>query len=401
MDHVLYARQPIFDRKLEVAGYELLFRKDDDDVANFFDGDHATARVLVNAFTETKSSDILGGKPAFINLTDNLIRSGIVHMLPKQRAVLEILEDVHVDETLIREVKRLAEAGYKIALDDFVWTPKMRPLVRLAAYIKLDILNMSPDDVRRNLAVLRPYKATLVAEKVETKAEFDLCMEQGFDLFQGYFLAKPHKVSGRRVPANRASMLHLLSRVYDPKLSIRELNRLISRDVGLSYRFLKIVNSAYYNLPRKVESIQHALSLLGLDFTRMWISLIALAAIDDKPQEVFVTAAIRAKMCELLGKKNGAKRVDSYYVVGLFSILDALMDAPLMEIVRDLPLDDDIMSALVDRTGPIGSALDCVVAHEQCRWGDVEFEGLDSGAIQQAYLEALAWASETKKTVAA
>ena len=401
MNQVLFARQPIFDTRLDVSGYELLFRKTGDDRAVFFDGDHATARVVVNAFSGSGSADILNGKPAFINLTANLINSGSIQMLPKNRAVLEILEDVRVDSQMIRNVKELVQAGYKIALDDFEWRPEMLPLVRLASFIKLDIMNLTPAQVRRNLAILRPYKAKLVAEKVETQEEFDLCLSQGFDHFQGFFLAKPQKISGRRIPAHHASMLHLLSRISDPGLSIHEINRLICRDVGLSYRFLKIVNSAYYNLPGKVVSIQHALSLLGLDFTRMWVSLIALAAIEDKPDEVFMTGAIRAKMCELLAKEHGADRTSSYYVVGLLSILDALMDAPLTDIVRDLPLDDDIMSALVERRGPMSSALDCVVAHEECRWSEVAFGGLDTDTIQKTYLEAITWASETQKTVAA
>ena len=380
---------------------ELLFRRNGEDQAVFFDGDYATARVVVNAFSGTGSVDILDGKPAFINLTENLLNSGMINMLPKNRAVLEILEDVKVDGAMVKNVHDLVRAGYKVALDDFEWRPEMLPLVRVASFIKLDIMALSVEQVRRNLSLLRPYKAKLVAEKVETKDELKWCMGQGFDLFQGFFLAKPQKISGRRIPAHHASMLHLLSRVSDPSLSIREINHLICRDVGLSYRFLKIVNSAYYNLPGKVVSIQHALSLLGLDFTRMWVSLIALAAIDDKPDEVFITGAIRAKMCELLAKKQGAERTSSYYVVGLLSILDALMDAPLTDIVQDLPLDDDIMTALVDRRGPMSSALDCVVAHEQCRWSEVAFGGLDTGTIQKAYVEALAWASETQKTVAA
>ena len=382
-------------------GYELLFRRNGEEEANFYDGDHATARVVVNAFSGTEGSDILDGKPAFINLTENLLNGGMINLLPKNRAVLEILEDVKVDSAMVQNVHALVQAGYKIALDDFEFRPELLPLVRLANYIKLDVMNLSREDVLRNLRVLRPYRAKLVAEKVETQQDLDWCMNQGFDLFQGYFLAKPQKISGRRIPAHHASMLQLLSRVADPSLSIRQLNHLICRDVGLSYRFLKIVNSAYYNLPGKIVSIQHALSLLGLDFTRMWVSLIALAAIEDKPDEVFITGAIRAKMCELLAKKQGADRTSSYYAVGLLSILDALMDAPLIDIVGELPLDDDIMTALVDRQGPMSSALECVVAHEQCRWSEVAFGGLDTGTIQKAYVEALTWASETQKTVAA
>jgi EAL and modified HD-GYP domain-containing signal transduction protein len=344
---------------------------------------------------------MLAGFPGFINLTENLLRSGIVKMLPKERVVLEILEDVSVDAALVAQVQELVRQGYRIALDDFVWADHWAPLVKVATYIKLDVQALTTEELRRNLAAVRPYGTKLVAEKVESAEQMQRCKRLGFHYFQGFHLAKPRRISGRRVPTSRLGLVQLLARIHDPKIGLRELNRLISRDVGLSFRFLRIVNSAYYNLPGKVESIQHALTLLGLEFTRMWVSLIALASIDDQPREVFVTAAVRAKMCELLARQSGQTRVEPYYVCGLFSILDLLLDAPLPEILSDLPLDDDVVRALVDRAGLLGQALACVEAHEQCRWDDVVFANLDASAIQRSYLEALAWASETQQHIAA
>ena len=401
MDEVLFARQPIVDRRQQLMGYELLFRRDsEDEQAVFIDGDHATARVIVNAFSGA-SKDMLGGRPGFVNLTENLLRSGVVRMLPKERVVLEILENVCVDPELVQMVHELVADGYRIALDDFIWSEAWVPLVKVASYIKLDVQELSEDELRRNVAALRPYGAKLVAEKVETAEQMHHCRRMGFHFFQGYHLARPRRVSGRRVPTNRVNLVQLLSRIHDPNIGLRELNHLISRDVGLSFRFLRIVNSAYYSLPSKVESIQHALTLLGLDFTRMWVSLIALASIDDRPKEVFVTAAVRAKMCELLARQSGHTRVEPFYVCGLFSILDMLLDQPLEEIIADLPLDDEVISALMNRTGTIGKALACVEAHEQCRWDDVVYLDLEPQVIQRAYVEALSWASETQEHLAA
>lgn len=396
MDDVLFARQPIFDRRQNLVGYELLFRAAPaDESASFMDGDQATARVLVNAFS-SGSEDLLNGMPGFINVTDNLLRSGIVSMLPKDRVILEILEDVMVDPELVAKVQLLVDEGYRIALDDFQFNETWLPLVKVAHYVKLDLQSLEWGAIRGLVAALRPYGCELIAEKVETVEQMEQCKRIGFKLFQGYYLAKPRKMSGRRIPTNRVSLLQLLARIHDPKLDMHELTNLISRDVGLSFRFLRIVNSAYYGLPSKVDSIQHALTLLGLDFTRRWVSLIALASIDDKPKEVFITAAVRAKMCEILARQSGNADVEPYYVVGLFSILDALLDAPLEEILGDLPLDTEVIDALVRRTGKTGAALSCVEAHEQCRWDDVAFGSLDSATIQKAYLEALEWAQQTQ-----
>ncbi|NCG18048.1 MAG: HDOD domain-containing protein [Rhodobacterales bacterium] len=399
MQDVLFARQPIFDRKQTLMGYELLFRRnDEDDTAVFVDGDHATARVLVNAFSGG-GADMLDNKPGFVNLTENLLRSGIIKMLPAKRVVLEILEDMYVDEGLVRQVQLLVDEGYRIALDDFIWDEKWLPLVKMASYIKLDVQALRPAELRHSVAALRSFDAELIAEKVEDSTQMEQCKRMGFDLFQGFYLAKPKHIRGQKIPTSRVSLLQLLARIHDPNLTIAELNQLISRDVGLSFRFLRIVNSAYYSLPGKVESMQHALTLLGLDFTRMWISLIALASIDDKPRELFITAAVRAKMCELLAKETRQPRPEPFYVVGLFSILPALLDAPLKEVLRVLPLDDEVVAALVHRSGIIGAALSCVEAHEQCRWDDVNFLNVQPQKIQEAYMSSLEWASTTQHAV--
>lgn len=402
MQSVLFARQPIFGRDRRVRGYELLFRRHTTDTeAIFQSGDHATARVIVGAFADGRLDALLGDHHAFINVTGALIRSAYARLLPRDRVVIEILEDTRVDNELVEELRKLREAGYSIALDDYEDSALER-LLPLATHVKLDVQAMTPRRLERQIASLGDLRhLTLVAEKVETHEELERCLALGFDLFQGYFLARPDNVNGARAPASRLAVMRLLSRVFDPEVGLSELENLVRRDAGLSFRFLRIVNSAFFGLRTEVRSIRHALALLGLQATRRWASLIALSTIDGKPEELFVLAAIRAKMCELLGATSGQRDTGSFYVVGLLSMLDALMDAPLATLVGDLPLERAMLDALLHQRGSLGQALSCVRAHEEGRWAEVAYDDLDSDEIQGAYLEAVEWASQTHGHVAA
>lgn len=390
MQDVFIGRQPIYDRQLAVHAYELLFRHNATNAAEFLNGDEATSRVILTTFTEIGLENIVGAQPAFINLTRGFILGR--YPLPGLggRLVLEVLEDIEVDQELVDGVARLAAQGFRIALDDFIYRPHLAPLVALADIVKIDLRALGREEVVRHVEVLRrEHRVQLVAEKVETQEEFDFCRDLGFDYFQGYFLCRPNVVQGRATPPNRLAALRLLAELQKPQIDFPELEQLIVQDVALTYRVLRYINSAFFGLRQKVESVHRAVVLLGIDALRTLASLIVLSRIDDKPHELLTTALLRAKMCELLSERDA----ESAFTVGLFSMLDAMMDRPLEELLERLPLSDAVVTALLHRKGPLGRVLAAVVRYERG-----EFEALEAPAarggpdLAGAYLQAVEYA---------
>jgi len=394
MSEIYIGRQPIYDRKLGVYAYELLFRAASDNSAKFTDGDQATSDVIVNTFLEIGLDNIVGDRLAFINLTRAFFVGEHTISLPKDRVVLELLEDIEADEEVVNSVKRLSEQGYSIALDDFIYHESLQPLVQLADIVKIDIMAMSRDEIREHVEALRQHPLRLVAEKVETQEEHDYCMELGFDYFQGYFLAQPKVIQGRRLPNNRLAILKLLSRLQDPEITSKQLEELIAQDVAFSYRILRYVNSAAYAPPRKIESIHQAVVRLGLQTIRSWTALLAMSQVDDKPTELVVTAMIRGKMAEQMARALDAEQPDSFFTVGLFSALDALMDNSMEEILTQLPLADHIAQALLHKGGGLhGEVLNCVLAYERGEWENLGCSQLGTHRLRTCYLEAVQWAN--------
>ena len=393
MSDIFIGRQPIYDRKLGVYAYELLFRTADMNRAAITDGDKATSDVIINTFLEIGLDNIVSDRLAFINLTRSFFVNEHSISLPKDRVVLELLEDIDADEEVVAGVKRLSDQGYTIALDDFIYHESLKPLVQLANIIKIDIMALDRDEVRDHVQALRKHPLRLVAEKVETQEEFDYCMELGFDYFQGYFFAQPKVIRGQRLPNNRLAILKLLSKLQDPDISPQQLEDLIAQDVAFSYRILRYVNSASFALPRTIESIQQAVIILGLKSIKSWTTLLAMSQVDNKPAELVITAMVRAKMAEELARAQKADRPDSFFTVGLFSALDALMDNTMEEILTQLPLADHISDALLHRKGIHGDVLSCVLAYERGQWDQIQPARLNRSQIRDCYLTAVQWAA--------
>lgn len=397
MSDIYIGRQPIYDRSLNLYAYELLFRAATDNRADFVDGDQATTDVIVNTFLEIGLDNIVGNHLAFINLTRAFFVGEHTISLPKNRVVLELLEDIEADEEVIAGVRRLAELDYSIALDDFIYHESLQPLVDLARIVKIDLTKLDRDSIREHVQQLRHYPLRLLAEKVETQEEFAFCQSLGFDYFQGYFFAQPKIIRGQRLPNNRLSILKLLSRLQDPNISPKQLDELISQDVAFSYRILRYVNSASLALPRKIESIHQAVVILGLQTIKSWTTLLAMSQVDNKPAELVVTAMVRGKMAECMASAMRAEQPESFFTVGLFSALDALMDNSMEEILTQLPLADHIAEALLYHRGVHGDILDCVLAYERGRWENLGCNQLGTHKIRNCYLEALQWASEVSQ----
>lgn len=392
-DSTIYlARQPIFDGQMEVYAYEILFRNSATNAAFICDGNRATSTLITNTFVEMGLDEIADNRVAFINMT----RDFLVGMLPLPvepgKVVLEILEDISADAESIAGMRAFAHKGYTLALDDFIMSDMNRDLVPYADFIKIDIRPFDAAGLKQQVTKLKPYGIRLLAEKVETHEEFALCKELGFELFQGYFFSKPTMFSGRQVPASHMTVLEILAKLQAPDCNLKELETIISYDVGISYKLLRIINSSYYNLNKKVESIQHALVILGLRTLKSWITVIALSSVDDKPRELITMTLIRAKMCESLADKFGCKP-ESAFIVGLFSLLDVLLDQPLVYLLLNLPLAEDIVEGLMHRKGNTGQLLNFVIDYEQ---GDWDTAGMAQHALTHndavaAYLTALQW----------
>jgi len=395
MSDIFIGRQPIYDRKLGVYAYELLFRSEQSNAADITDGDKATSDVIVNAFLEIGLDNIVNKRKAFINLTRSFFVNHQTISLPKDRVVLELLEDIEADDEVIEGVTRLSEQGYTIALDDFIYHESLKPLVKLANLIKIDIMSLDRNEIRDHVQALRKHPVKLVAEKVETQQDFDYCKDLGFDYFQGYFFAQPKVIRSRRLPNNRIAILKLLRRLQEPDITPDQLEDLVAQDVAFSYRILRYVNSAAYSLSRKIESIQQAVVIMGLQTIKSWATLLAMSQVDNKPTELVVTAMVRGKMAEELATAEKYEGPDAFFTIGLFSALDALMDNTMEEILTQLPLADHISNALLHHQGVHGEILSCVLAYERGDWEQVNSSTLSMSRIRDCYLSAVHWAEDT------
>jgi len=394
-DDVLVGRQPIYDRDLQVVAYELLFRGGAG--PGSIDGSQATSQVAVHAFLDIGLEAIVGRKDVFLNMTRELLLGGERQAFPAKQTVLEILEDIEPDEKVIVAVGKAAAQGYRVALDDFVYRPELAGLVDIAHVIKVELPKLDADGLRRHAELLRRPGVMLLAEKVETREELRLCRDLGFDLFQGYFLKRPDIVKGRRSPGNRMAVMQLLAEINRPDASVLQLEKLILRDASLGFKLIRLSNAAGSGFGRPITSIRQAVQQLGLDAVAAWANVLLLAQIKDKPSDLLTTALVRSKMCEQLGRELGSANPESFALAGLFSMLDALMDAPMEELLGSLPLGADIKGGLLNREGRIGETLRCVVANECGDWEKVSLGDLKLRTIRESYIAAVAQATRTAK----
>ncbi|WP_435099617.1 EAL and HDOD domain-containing protein [Arhodomonas sp. AD133] len=387
---VLIARQAIFDRALTVIGYELLCRNGGG--AGVTDGNTATASVITGGFAEIGLRELVGSGLAFINLTRDWILSHDNLPFSHTRVVLEVLEDITVDDALLAALHALRARGATVALDDYVYREDTAALLPLADIVKIDVLAHTTEEVEALVARLRRHQCKLVAEKVETPEQFEWCKALGFDYFQGYFLCHPKLVTARSLAVNRLSLIELLQCLYAPDMDVQALVAIIDRDPSLTYKLLRAVNSASYGLPRRVDSIREAVVLLGTETLRNWAALIAMSRVDDKPVELMTMAVLRAAMAEELARRLGHVGTGAFFTVGLFSLLDAIMDAPLEALVEALPVSESVSGALLRREGTMGEVLGNVLAYEHGDWASLDDSRLPRSELRDAYLQATAFA---------
>ncbi|REC94607.1 EAL and HDOD domain-containing protein [Kushneria indalinina] len=400
---VLFARQPIYDRKLALAGYELLFRPYGGGpiVAADFDGNRATSQVLINAFTAADIREVCDNQPAYVNFTaDSLIRD-----IPfdSRALIIEILEDVTDTPEVIEALVRLREEGHVMALDDYTLTDASHPLLPFVDVVKLDYPFYTAETLADTIQSLlaRYPDLQLLAEKIETQEDYRIAMDAGCTLFQGYFLARPEPVYGRVMPINRLNILRLLAELNAADISMRDMAEIVQRDPFLSVRLLRMANAAFAQQSRPVTSLHGAVMALGLSRIRSLASLLVLSRFDDKPHALQQLAMMLGHFCHQLASQLPGQTSEMGFTVGLFSCLDSFMDQPLEEILAQIPVHPEIEAALMRRTGPLGLILQTAIDYQRAQWERIDWPhlaelGLSPDQVAGAYQQALMRANRDK-----
>ncbi len=398
---VFVARQAIFDRDQHVFGYELLFRSN---LENAFDGTDqtlATSQVIAASFFALGLDRIVGDKRAFVNFDRELLVRDCASVLPRQVVAVEILETIQPDREVIAACRRLKERGYCLALDDVVSERGIEPFLELVDIIKVDFQRTSPT---QQLGLLRrghPLGIRMLAEKVETPRQFQDAHRMGYDYFQGFFFARPVIIVGRAIPAFKLHYVQIFKETSRPELDYQRLEEVIKQELSLSYKLLRYINSAAFGWRGSIESVKQALVLLGESESRKWISLVALPALaQDKPEEVVIQAAVRARFCESLAEWVGLpRRKMDLFFLGMFSVLDALVDRPLEEALEGIHLAEDVRAVLLgqaDANNRLAKVYALVQAYEAAQWdallGAVAGLGLPPGVVPALYIESVRWA---------
>jgi c-di-GMP-related signal transduction protein len=395
---VFVARQPIFNREKKIHGYELLFREG---MSNFFsgiDGNTATSKVLSNSFLSIGIEELTGSHLAFINFTRELLLQNIPRLFSRERLVIEVLEDIEPDEEIVSACKELSLKGYQVALDDFFYRPDMEDLIAIADIIKFDFRATKIDDIQKIIKKISRDKLHLLAEKVETYQEFEIALKMGFEYFQGYFFSKPEILKGKDISSVQMNLLEIMSEINKPDFQFNKVEEIITRDVSISYKLMRYMNSAYFRRAGKISSIKEAIVLLGEKGIRNFLSLIAMTKLaENKPDELMRSSIIRAKFCELSGVlcKCG---IDSseLFTLGLFSSIDAILDDAMENLMRNLPLSDELKKALVNREGIINDYLRLAMSYEKGDWDSVselsQGIGINVNDLPKIFLDAINWA---------
>ena len=386
-DVVLLARQPILDTANRIRGHELIFRREDGAAWPMADEDAATAHVLVSAFADMTLGALTHGSRAWIKTSAAFLIDTDLSVLPRDRVVLEVATPERLDPALYARVVELARSGYVIALDGFTWREETAPLLEPATYVKLDIRDLGTAGVAEQVRCLEGADVEVVCEQVESAAEVDALLALGVGLFQGFYFERPRMVRGR--PAPRAELARLRQATsLAGSATCEDIEEVVRLDAAATVRLLRYINSAAVPTRTTVSSLRQAMMLLGSNTVRQWLLLVLMGELGDARPAALSVGLVRARLCETLAPELGASNPDSAFLVGLLSVSDALLDAPMNEIVDTLPLADELTTALVYRQGAYGVLLDTVVALERGQGGRAD--------ARRAYAlyAAVQWANE-------
>jgi EAL and modified HD-GYP domain-containing signal transduction protein len=399
---IFIGRQPILNSEQKIFAYELLFRSSAGArAAGVLDGDQATSRLLINTFNNFGVERVLGDKKAFINVTAGLLESDLLELLPADKVVLEVLEDVTPSPTVLERCRALKVKGYQLALDDFRYRAEFEPLLGLASFVKLDVRALKPAELGEHLRLLRGRGLRLIAEKVETRDEFKLLRAQLINYYQGYYFARPETLSMKRMDPGAQQLMQLFNLVIG-NAEPGAIENGFRQDVALSYNLLRYINSVGFGLTHKVETIKRALVVLGNAKLARWLTLLLFSHArhnNPAPQALFRVAVTRARLIELLGTSRlGGAHQDYLFMTGMFSLLDAMLDTPLEESLKTLKLPPAVTEALLVGSGPYAPYLELSRACEKPDLARIEALapslGLTLADVTRVQMEALGWAEQ-------
>lgn len=400
-EHAFIGRQPILNRQQQIIGYELLFRLNKESVSAEFSSDmQAGTNVLVNTISNMGTDWLVGSKLAFINVAESMLESNFLELLQPQRVVLEIVESTQPSAELLNRLKDLRAQGFGIALDDFILTPQTAPMIEFANYIKLDIQQLGMAQIPALSKELRRHPILQVAEKVETKDEFKQCLDIGMDCFQGYYFAHPETLSAKVINPGYTNILQLLNMLRN-NAEIRDIENALKRDVALSFKLLRYINSVGFGLSCEIQSFRHAVTILGYQKLYRWLTLLLVTAGAEtgSPPALLKTAVTRGRLVELLGGHllDGQDK-DNLFIVGMFSLLDVLLDMPMDKILETLILPESVSDALMEHSGIYGPFLELAEACEDPEMSEVprlcEQLQITPDMLNRSHVQALNWVEE-------
>ena len=393
------ARQPILGPDKKVFAYEILSRFGPE---NYCRPEAQTAEhaVTMDELFLMGLKRMTNGLPAFLNCPREFLLGDYLALLPRESVVGEILETVEPDEQVLTACKRMKEQGYKLALDDYQDRPELQPLVELCDFIKVDFQSTGEDEQKRLAKKFRNWGIPLIAEKVETREQFETAKRMGYEYFQGYFFCRPEMVSRKKVPANSARYYRLLQATYRSDIDLVEIADLMKPEASLSYRLLRYLNSPAFPLRCDIHSIPHALALLGERAAKKWIWLVCVAGIGEgKPTELLKMPLLRARFCELLGPAAGmVVEANDLFLLGLLSMMDVLLERPMLEVLEELPVDEEIKQALRGEPGRFRRILEVALHYEAGQWEKLSdapsMLKIKESLVPELHLKAVEWADE-------
>ncbi|MCT4606706.1 MAG: HDOD domain-containing protein [Marinisporobacter sp.] len=397
---VFVARQPIFNRNKEVIAYELLYR---DSNKNFFNNNigasKATSILIANSYFSIGIEKLIGKHKAFINFNKSLIERDIPMIFDKDTIVIEILEDVIPDKKFINTLKKLKELGYTIALDDFTYDYPYDNIVELCDIIKVDFLQNTKEEVYRIIEKWNNHARKFLAEKIENDEIFQYAKKIGYDYFQGYFFDKPVIIKGKRLKENKIQYLRIMEELNKEDPSYDNIAKIIEYDINLTYRLLKLVNSKF-TLSYEIQSIKHALTLMGLKEIQVWVTLVMIQDIKDmEKNEILKISLIRSKLGQLLAENSiHKKRNNEAMLMGLISVIDILLEEPMEKILSKLPISTDIKNPLMGKESPLSDIYKIIINYEKASWEELSKYAkkikIDAEKLPNQYFKAVQWADK-------
>ncbi|WP_166217326.1 EAL and HDOD domain-containing protein [Microbulbifer harenosus] len=396
---VLLACRPVYTRSQDVAAFELLLQGESANKGATLKQIEASSPIILGNYNQVYQRGQTRSVPGFLKITDDVIFAPVLPDLPQQHYILEVGEDVLLTSERVERLRDMAKRGYRIALSSYdPDDSELDAMLDVVHIVKLDTSTMSQEQLQKAVARLRAHGVETLADNLENKERFAACMDMGFTYYQGDFLSTPEPIKGKKISGNKVLLLELLSELQNPAASPLRLEEIALRDARLTYRILKLVNSAAVSLHREVNSISHAIGLLGMKEIQRWASLFLIEGERGKPQELTRKMLVRGRMCEVLAEVSGNGSASDNFIVGLLSLLDAMMDISMPELMQQVPLNQQVKNALLHRDGNLGAILAEVELYESGRFSELKLIG-SQPVYETAYRHSVAWARQAMQVI--